>query len=173
MQHGDDGERGAAGPAARRTASPGAAVASSSAAGSEAQRAIPLEFLGRWLASEVGVVDEGTRLQDGVFALTVTKCVHHSRTKVTTELPQLMRVEYDDNALPGFYLKVRLNEHISLFQMDDSKKAGYFSGRDASVIRDGRVVWHRSKSNAATGSITWTRPPPAGGVAGSSSFCRC
>ena len=138
MQHGDDGERGAAGPAARRRASPGAAAASSSAAGSElsaastsssssspstgvgaAQRAIPLGFLGRWLASEVGVFDEGTRLQDGVFAVTVTKCVHISRQKVVTELPQLMRVEYDDHGHPGFYLKVRLHEHISLFQKDE------------------------------------------------------
>jgi hypothetical protein len=159
MQHGDDGERGAAGPAARRRASPGAAAASSSAAGSElsaastsssssspstgvgaAQRAIPLGFLGRWLASEVGVIDEGTRLQDGVFAVTVTKCVHISRQNVVTELPQLMRVEYDDHGHPGFYLKVRLHEHISLFQKDERKRKGFFSGRDASEIRDGRVT---------------------------------
>ena len=100
MQHGDDGERGAAGPAARRTASPGAAVASSSAAGSEAQRAIPLEFLGRWLASEVGaVVDETHEAAGRRFC----RDSHRVRAplppkKMVTELPQLMRVEYDDNA---------------------------------------------------------------------------
>ena len=76
---------------------------------------------------------------------------------MVTELPQLMRVEYDDNAWflsEGATQRAHSGEHISLFQMDDSKKVGYFSGLDASVIRDGRVEWHRSKSNAATGSIT-------------------
>ena len=96
---------------------------------------IPLDFLGQWLAAETGVVDEGTRLEDGVFALTVTKCVHTSRLGVVTELPQILRVEYDDNLHPGFYLKVRRNEHISLFQIA-ANTVGFFSGRDASVIRE-------------------------------------
>ena len=176
MQHGDDGERGAAaaGSGLSAASSSSSSSALSAAGAGEALRAselraIPLEFLGRWLASEVGVVDEGTRLQDGVFPVTVTKCVYESRQKVVTELPMLMRVEYDDDSHPGFYLKVRLHEHVSLFQMDERKNSGFFSGRDASVIRDGRVMWIRAKSNAATGSITWTRPPAAadGGVGGS------
>ena len=80
MQHGDDGERGAAaaGSGLSAASSSSSSSALSAAGAGEALRAselraIPLEFLGRWLASEVGVVDEGTRLQDGVFPVTVTK----------------------------------------------------------------------------------------------------
>jgi hypothetical protein len=60
-------------------------AAQSAGAAEEVQRAIPLEFVGRWLVTDTGVIDKGTRLRNGVFALAVTKCLHWS--SASTPMP--------------------------------------------------------------------------------------